>query len=432
MIRMASIPRARSFGRTGAVSLITCETVPIETPARSAICRIVTVAVMACRVEARAAGGDSQRYGTMPTRSLRVYYAPESDSPRAVHTGGHRQQLSVLAQLIGLREVPDRALRLIVAAAAKNGTSCVIVNKLFRPLPYISHHVHHAERTSSRWMSIDWIGTSHGAGLVGKRNSAVIPLVPPWIEASVSALGCVLPLPLMRQAFSSPTRVCPRIFLRDPCDWFVFPARRIASVLPIAEKIQVVSGMIVGGVNEFLEFGIRNRVLVDIERSHVHEVLVKATRRVLPRILDIDADIVVSLNLDSGNLEEKICLRDLHHARRRTARSLRRLDRNDLLRQDFPFVRVAGQRRGRQYFHFRHQVQRPLVRCGIGRQDGSISLCFDRKGKDTPSPRLTLRLEFHSMVQIEVGKIVFACDLDLVAIDVVFVPVYDRPKCLLA
>jgi hypothetical protein len=30
--------------------LITCDTVPIETPARSAICRIVTGAVMNCRV----------------------------------------------------------------------------------------------------------------------------------------------------------------------------------------------------------------------------------------------------------------------------------------------------------------------------------------------------------------------------------------------
>src|SRR6202034_3901201 len=158
MLRMASTTRSRSFGRTVAVPLITCETVPIEAPARSAICRIVTVAVMACRVEARA-GGVSRRFGPLPTRSLRVCYAPESNSPGAVHAGGHQQQLSVLVQLIGLREVPDRALRLIVAAAAQNAAPCMLVSKLFRPLPHISHHVHHAERTGSRWMSIHRIGT---------------------------------------------------------------------------------------------------------------------------------------------------------------------------------------------------------------------------------------------------------------------------------
>jgi hypothetical protein len=43
--------------------LMTCDTVPIETFARSAICRIVTGAVMANR------------------RSLRVYYATKPDSP---------------------------------------------------------------------------------------------------------------------------------------------------------------------------------------------------------------------------------------------------------------------------------------------------------------------------------------------------------------
>src|SRR5208337_4679221 len=160
MLRMASITRSRSFGRTVAVSLITCDTVPIETWTRSAICRIVTGAVMACRVEARAAGLP-HRDRTSPNGSLRVYYATESDSPGAVHTGGHQQQLAVLIQLISLREVPDRALRLIVTATTKNSAPRVLVNKLFRPLPHISYHVHHAKWTGSRWMSVDRIRTSH-------------------------------------------------------------------------------------------------------------------------------------------------------------------------------------------------------------------------------------------------------------------------------
>src|ERR1700721_2654129 len=42
MLRMASRTRSRTFGLTAAVWLMTCETVPIETFARSAICRMVT------------------------------------------------------------------------------------------------------------------------------------------------------------------------------------------------------------------------------------------------------------------------------------------------------------------------------------------------------------------------------------------------------
>ena len=42
MLRIASRTRSRNFGLTAAVWLMTCETVPIETFARSAICRIVT------------------------------------------------------------------------------------------------------------------------------------------------------------------------------------------------------------------------------------------------------------------------------------------------------------------------------------------------------------------------------------------------------
>src|ERR1035437_1973364 len=86
MLRIASSTRSRNFGRTIAVSLITCDTVPIETWARSAICRIVTGAVMACRVGATASCS-SQRYILLPTRSLLVYYATEPDYPGAVHAG---------------------------------------------------------------------------------------------------------------------------------------------------------------------------------------------------------------------------------------------------------------------------------------------------------------------------------------------------------
>src|SRR5229473_2842095 len=58
MPRMASSTRSRSFGRTAAVSLMTCETVPMDTLARSAICRIVT-------------GGFMRRYDRLTDRPRR-------------------------------------------------------------------------------------------------------------------------------------------------------------------------------------------------------------------------------------------------------------------------------------------------------------------------------------------------------------------------
>jgi len=82
-------------------------------------------------------------------------------------------------------------------------------------------------------------------------------------------------------------------------------------------------------------------------------------------------------------------------------------------------VRVVGQRRCRQLFHFRHQGHCLLVWCAVGRQDGAIPLGFDRKGKYHSATRPSLRLEFHSVVKIEVTKIVLGFDLDQVAIDLV-------------
>src|ERR1700722_17047327 len=194
MLRIASSTRSRSFGRTVAVSLMTCDTVPIETPARSAICCIVTGMVMACRPESRVSCG-VRNYRVLPARllsfrsillrllslrslslrssllrSLQVHYATESHSPGTVHAGGNQQQLAVFIQFIRLRKIPDRPLRLIVTAPAQNAAPRVLIDKLLRPLPHISYHIHHAEWTRSLRMSIHRIRTSHGARLVRQRH----------------------------------------------------------------------------------------------------------------------------------------------------------------------------------------------------------------------------------------------------------------------
>src|SRR5580698_8890358 len=214
----------------------------------------------------------------VPTKLLRVQYATESHCSGAVHAGGDQQQLAMLVQLIRLRKVPDRALRLIVAAAAQNAAARVLIGKLLSPLPHISYQVHHAEGTGSLRMGIDSIRASHGARLVGYGHRTVIPLVAPGIQAAICALGSVLPLPLVGQALSSPTRIGARVLLGDPRHRLVLPSLRVSSVLPIAEKIQIIFGMIVAGVEEFLEFGIRDRVLVDIERLDLQRMFVKAPR----------------------------------------------------------------------------------------------------------------------------------------------------------
>src|ERR1700678_2021755 len=321
---MASSTRSRNFGRTVAVSLITCDTVPIETLARSAICRIVTVAINLpveatghARFRRRRTLSRDHCQSIIANRSLRVYYATEASSAGAVHTGGYHQQLAVLVQFVGLRKVPDRALRLIVAAAAKNASPGVFISKLFRPLPDISHQIHYAEWAGSLGMCIDRIRTSHGARLVRQRHGAVVPLVTPRIEASIGALGCVLPFPFGWEALSSPTRIGPRVFLGDPGHRFVPPFTGIGSVLPVAKKIQIIFRVIVGRIQKLLELIVGHRILIDVKRLHLHGALVKTPRRIPPGILYVNPNIIEALNLDSGDLKKEIVLRVFNHPIRR-------------------------------------------------------------------------------------------------------------------
>src|ERR1035437_207732 len=134
----------------------------------------------------------------------RIANAAESQRAGTIHARRHQQQFSVFLQAIGLGEVPDGALRLVVTSAAKYGGAGVLVDELFRPLPDVADQVHHAERTGSFRMCVDRIGTAHGAGLVGHRNRTRIPVVAPRIEAFVNALRPQLPFPLTGQALSGP------------------------------------------------------------------------------------------------------------------------------------------------------------------------------------------------------------------------------------
>ena len=72
---------------------------------------------------------------------LSVLHATEADSLRPVVARRHEEQLAVLVVPVGLREVPDGALRLIMISTAQNRRTRVVVDVLICPLPYIAHHV---------------------------------------------------------------------------------------------------------------------------------------------------------------------------------------------------------------------------------------------------------------------------------------------------
>ena len=76
----------------------------------------------------------------------RIHHATKSDCAGAVNTRSHQQVLAVLRQLIGLRKVPARTLRLIVTTAAQNRRPRMFVHILVGPLPDVADQIHHAKR----------------------------------------------------------------------------------------------------------------------------------------------------------------------------------------------------------------------------------------------------------------------------------------------
>ncbi len=57
----------------------------------------------------------------------------------------------------------------------------------------------------------------------------------------------------------------------------------------------IVRRMVVGCIDEFFKFRIRNRRSIDVETVNVHAVPMKAPRRIFPGILHIDSGIIAAL-----------------------------------------------------------------------------------------------------------------------------------------
>src|SRR6476660_6212139 len=95
--------------------------------------------------------------------SLRFYHASETECGRTIHAGRHQQKFAMFIQPVGLREIPDRALRLIVASATQDAPPRMLVDELFCPLPHVPNHVHYAKRARSKGMRVHWIRATHGS-----------------------------------------------------------------------------------------------------------------------------------------------------------------------------------------------------------------------------------------------------------------------------
>src|SRR5277367_3186875 len=113
---------------------------------------------------------------------LGILHAAKAQSSGAVIAWGHQQQLAVLVVAIGLREIPDRALRLVMTSSTKDASPGVVVDVLIGPLPDVPHHVQDAEWTCPGWMRIDLIRRGKGAALVGRGNIVRFPGIAPGVK----------------------------------------------------------------------------------------------------------------------------------------------------------------------------------------------------------------------------------------------------------
>src|SRR5882757_3696824 len=91
------------------------------------------------------AAADPNPDGRLPSPGspalLSIGHTAKPDRARAVPSGRHQEQLAVLVVAVGLREVPDRSLRLIGAAAAQDRGAGVLVVELVGPLPDVADEI---------------------------------------------------------------------------------------------------------------------------------------------------------------------------------------------------------------------------------------------------------------------------------------------------
>src|ERR1017187_653138 len=214
---------------------------------------------------------------------LSVLYAAKADRTGAIVTGRHKQQFPVFTILVGLWKVPNRALRPVVAAAAQNCGSRMLVHVFICPRPHVPHHIHNSKRTRPFGMRLDITRRLHLSTFIGKRcerfRSACLrstggntprelrkkPItVSPWKLPAIVALCRILPFPFMRKALACPLCILASVLDRNPSYWFVGRPFGECTALPVFKEIEIVLGMVLRRIQKGFEFGIGDRILVDV------------------------------------------------------------------------------------------------------------------------------------------------------------------------
>ena len=67
----------------------------------------------------------------------------------------------MLIVAVGLREIPDGALRLVIAPTTEDPRAGMVINEFVGPLPDVSNHIHHAKGTCPSRMRIHLIRSAH-------------------------------------------------------------------------------------------------------------------------------------------------------------------------------------------------------------------------------------------------------------------------------
>src|SRR5664279_2912572 len=133
------------------------------------------------------AGSDRSRVKQVH-RSLRIHYAAETQRAGAVFPRRHEQQFSMFVQAVGLREIPARALRLIVTAAAQNRGAGVLIQVFVGPLPDVAHEVLDSKRAGAARVRADVVGRPQVPAFLRGWNHTRVPPVPPRIDTAVRPL----------------------------------------------------------------------------------------------------------------------------------------------------------------------------------------------------------------------------------------------------
>src|SRR5579863_970188 len=99
--------------------------------------------------------------------------------------------------------------------------------------------------------------------------------------------------------------------------------------------------MVVSCVEKTLEVLVGDRILVDVESLHMHEMLMKAAGRVLPWILHIHSFVVGAFDFNSPDGKQKVSTGKMNHFRRSRGSRFGRSDVDDSLRQNDSLFGVA-------------------------------------------------------------------------------------------